>query len=67
MPPDEPGVPLYIVRLLTGFFLDKLTEAEQDELDEWISTSDLNVEMFEDLVDTAFRHPFYNAILSLQQ
>ena len=62
--PDDPCVPLRMVHLLTCYFLDKLTEAEEDELDEWISSSDLNIEMFEDLVDTAIRHPFYRAILT---
>lgn len=65
--PDDPCVPLRMVHLLTCYFLDKLTEAEEDELDEWISSSDLNIEMFEDLVDTAIRHPFYKAILIMKQ
>lgn len=37
--------------LIAGFIRETLTEAEQDELDGWVSASEENLLLFEDLTD----------------
>jgi ferric-dicitrate binding protein FerR (iron transport regulator) len=40
-----------IAYLIAGHIKDSLTPAEQDELDDWVSASDENLELFETLTD----------------
>ena len=44
-------IPLHYARLVTGFLQNSLTEAQKDELDDWICASDENMIMFEDLTE----------------
>lgn len=40
-----------IAYLVAGYIRNTLTEAEHDELDEWVNESDHNMKLFEDLTD----------------
>ena len=43
-----------IAYLVAGFIRQRLTDKEHDELDEWITASDANQELFEELVQPEF-------------
>lgn len=40
-----------IAYLIAGYIRNSLTEKEHDELDDWVNTSDHNMELFEELTD----------------
>lgn len=48
---DTRNVPLYAARLIIGHLQNKLNEKEQDELDDWLTESETNEEIFVELTD----------------
>lgn len=48
---DNRPVPFFAARLVIGFVHNKLSEAERDQLDQWICESDENLSLFEDLIE----------------
>lgn len=44
-------LPVTIVHLLIGFFAQTLTEAQHDQLDEWMCESEANQLIFEDCLE----------------
>ena len=57
MEDDNRSIPLYITRLIVGFFQKTLTTEEHDKLDEWIEASEDNIEVFEQCLEMAQRPP----------
>jgi hypothetical protein len=49
---DAMLITLHHAKLIMGFTHQTLTEAEGDELDEWICEADENLEIFEELLNT---------------
>src|SRR5260221_8680783 len=48
-------LPLWVARLIVGFFQHTLTEEEKDQLDEWICINDENVKIFEGCLEITLR------------
>jgi hypothetical protein len=48
---EENKIPYAVAKLVIGYLHNSLTEAEKDELDEWINASDENMKIFEDLTE----------------
>lgn len=48
---DAYGPPRRVAYLITGYINKTLTEAEHDDLDNWVNESDANMKLFEDLSD----------------
>ena len=48
---DNRSIPFKAARLIIGFLHSSLTESEKDELDEWICSSDENMQIFVELID----------------
>lgn len=46
---DNRPIPFFAARLIMGFLLNRLSEKEKDQLDAWVSESDENMELFEEL------------------
>lgn len=44
-------IPVRIAGLIIGYLNNTLTEIEADELDNWVSASDENVDLFETLIE----------------
>ncbi len=44
-------IPVRIAGLIIGYLNNTLTEMEADELDNWVSASDENVDLFETLIE----------------
>jgi hypothetical protein len=44
-------IPLLIAKLIVAFFNETLTLEEQNELDAWVSASDENLIVFEEMVE----------------
>jgi len=44
-------IPVRIAGLIIGYLNNTLTEMEAEELDNWVSTSDENVDLFETLIE----------------
>ena len=55
MPNLDKQIPFRITLLLTGYFLQKLTQSEQNELDYWVDQSIENQQLFEACVEMTAR------------
>jgi ferric-dicitrate binding protein FerR (iron transport regulator) len=49
--PQNSEVPYRVAYLIAGYIRNSLTEAEKDELDEWVTASDENMRLFAQLTD----------------
>lgn len=52
-------IPVRIASLIIGYLNNTLTEMEADELDNWVSASDENVDLFETLIEYERNVDFY--------
>ena len=48
---DTRVIPMHMVKIILGFFRNKLTDQEHDELDEWICATDDNMLVFEEMLE----------------
>lgn len=61
--PDLPKPSERAAYLILMFLHQKLTVAEQDELDEWVCASDENLAMFEELTDVDHIYFLYRPVI----
>lgn len=57
--PDNRMVPMYFLKLIIGGFKHDLSIEEREELDRWISCDNLNMELYDDILEACW--PFLKA------
>ena len=55
MQTEQPAIPLFVAKLIVGFFSNTNSESELDSLDDWINADDANQELFEEFVNITNR------------
>lgn len=51
----ENQLPLSIVKLLIGFFVENISEEESERLDEWICENENNMKIFGECMEVTIR------------
>lgn len=52
------NIPFRVAELMVGFFRNTLTEAENNELNEWLKSKQENISTFDKIAEIAFRSNF---------
>ena len=52
---SENHLPLSIVKLLIGFFVEHISEEESERLDQWICENEINMQIFGECLEVIIR------------